>query len=672
MSFKDNIVTNRSMIIYPNLGQPKFLSIETKKFKNLISSDLLLISNLQSEEELRGELIDNIFLIPILDYKLKLKEFLEKEKKEHNFLSRIKYIFKRKKNKEKIETILHKIRPRGYRGDAIKPKIVEIEKKTRSSTSEIEDLDYLSFLPHQLLDDIYLFNRVNFYYRIKIIFSLSEEVLDFFKGRSFVMFDIKGPLNRINYHSIVITKQNWQNFTFLQITDTHLAERNDKIYEIVTKWFRSSIRLGTAKFYKNIKKKIISTIKKSSGEELTRIKKPLRKRLINPNNQLRKFIKLTNREVIKNKVDFVILTGDIIDYAIKTKYKQKTTDINNLELQHSNWGCFKDIILNQKPRKKHKGVIEGEELLCPIFTIIGNHDYRPNHYDLTWGGLYKKMGLNPSEALALNELLSASPISAIIKSKLTLNNYFKEINCLLDFTLKLGDFRFIFLNTGSDSFKNIRDFLTGHPSVTGLKNFQIKFLENLINNKIENNDKNILLTHGPPVNIGKKPYLKERFRKWKQKRYNRNKEKIKNTEILEKNRKKGYNRIDNIFNVKYGTISSNWEKIIDFCKNYTLLTLSGHTHTLKEFKLGTTTNRSKVLSAPPFILKKIENPAAIYYDKYSEKYINPSDIERNIPYILQTPALGLGSFTNPRSAGGYRVIKIKNNYINSFKVKYLK
>ncbi len=672
MSFKENIVTNRSMIIYPNLGHPKFLSIETKKLKNVISSDLLLISNVQSEEELRSELIDNIVLIPILDYKLKLKEFLEKGKKEYNFLSRIKYFFKRKKNKEKIKNILHKIRPRGYRGEAIKPKILEIEKKTHDTISEIEDLDYLSFLPHQLIDDIHLFNKIDFYYKIKIDFSLSEEVLDFFKERSFIMFDIKGPLNRINYHSLVITKQNWQNFTFFQITDTHLAERNDKIYEIVTKWFKSSIKLGSAKFYKNIKKKITSTIKKSSSEELTRIKKPLRKRLINPNNQLRKFIKLTNREVLKNKLDFIILTGDIIDYAIKTKYKQKTTDINNLELQHSNWSCFKDIILNHKPKKKHKGVIESEELLCPVFTIVGNHDYRPNHYDLTWGGLYKKMGLNPSEALALNELLSASPISAIIKSKLTLNNYFREINCLLDFTLKLGDFRFIFLNTGSDSFKNIRDFLTGHPSVTGLKNFQIKFLENLIGNKIGNNDKIILLTHGPPVNIGKKPYLKERFRKWKQKRYNKNKGKIKDNGILEKNKNKESKRIDNIFNVKYGTISSNWEKIIDFCKNYTLLTLSGHTHTLKEFKLGTTTNRSKVLSAPPFVLKKIENPAAIYYDKYSEKYINASDIQGNLPYILQTPALGLGSFTNPRSAGGYRVIKIRNNYIDSFKVKYMK
>ncbi|GAH95053.1 unnamed protein product, partial [marine sediment metagenome] len=38
----------------------------------------------------------------------------------------------------------------------------------------------------------------------------------------------------------------------------------------------------------------------------------------------------------------------------------------------------------------------------------------------------------------------------------------------------------------------------------------------------------------------------------------------------------------------------------------------------------------------PFILKKLENPAAIYYDIYSEQYNNPEDIENNAPFVVQT------------------------------------
>ena len=44
-------------------------------------------------------------------------------------------------------------------------------------------------------------------------------------------------------------------------------------------------------------------------------------------------------------------------------------------------------------------------------------------------------------------------------------------------------------------------------------------------------------------------------------------------------------RIDGIFNMKYGCVSSNWEKLIEFCKDYATLTLSGHTHTNREFRL---------------------------------------------------------------------------------------
>jgi hypothetical protein len=143
--------------------------------------------------------------------------------------------------------------------------------------------------------------------------------------------------------------------------------------------------------------------------------------------------------------------------------------------------------------------------------------------------------------------------------------------------------------------------------------------------------------------------------------------------ILEKlGKKKSKARIDGKFNVKFGTISTNWERLMKFCKDYCVLTLAGHTHQLKEFRLGDPEGiKTKVFDAPPFSLKKIENPAAIFHDIYSEMYTKAKDIETYGPFIVQTPALGLGGYKNPNTAGAYREINVKHGKLESFKVKFL-
>ncbi|GAG34648.1 unnamed protein product, partial [marine sediment metagenome] len=247
------------------------------------------------------------------------------------------------------------------------------------------------------------------------------------------------------------------------------------------------------------------------------------------------------------------------------------------------------------------------------------HDYRPFHYDIRWAGLYRKMGLKASEAIALNDKLVALPISAIIKSKKSLKGYWSEINPSLDYFLKLGKSNFIFLNTGSDSFKNLSDLITGHPSLTGLKNKQISYLENLIGNKIQQGDNTFLFLHGPVINPKKKIGLFKRIKHKFGKKILTRIDEFKESMHKKLAKKTSNIRIDKKFNVKYGTISSNWEKLVEFCKEYCVLTMTGHTHTLKEFRLGDPENKkSRLLDAPPFSLKKIENPAAIFYDTYSE------------------------------------------------------
>jgi hypothetical protein len=118
-------------------------------------------------------------------------------------------------------------------------------------------------------------------------------------------------------------------------------------------------------------------------------------------------------------------------------------------------------------------------------------------------------------------------------------------------------------------------------------------------------------------------------------------------------------------------VSSNWEKLIKFCKDHCTLTLSGHTHTLREFRLDNSETKTTVYDSPPFSLKKIENPAAVYYDIYSELYTDAESIEKYGPFILQTPALGLGGYKNTDTVGAFRVVTIKNGKVDSFKVQYI-
>ena len=112
--------------------------------------------------------------------------------------------------------------------------------------------------------------------------------------------------------------------------------------------------------------------------------------------------------------------------------------------------------------------------------------------------------------------------------------------------------------------------------------------------------------------------------------------------------------------------------MISFCKDHCLITFSGHTHEFKEFRLeDPEQKKTKVLDAPPFVLRRIENPAAIFYDVYSEINGDSTTIQNNAPYIVQTPALGLGGYRYPKLAGAYREIKVEKGNLASFKVFFI-
>jgi Icc-related predicted phosphoesterase len=689
----DNL--DKSLVIKPNLGHPVFLKIDPKLKTKQFQTEILFISSIKDPKEFEKRIKGKIKLTPVLDYtwkfrnqfKKKVLDSLDDIKKKGFWARRKEKKLKKKKlriieeetDKDKafydfkvsdVDYQIKKLRSHPYRGKSISISVINIEEVP---TIPISDISYLEILsPQEHILKYRIFGNLNTFYRVFIKFIISKEVKSFLEERNFVMFDVEMPENRVNYHSVVVSKQEWKNFQFVHATDLHLAERNDRIYKVVKKWTESSVKRSVDDFINTVAKKLkLKKRIKTQEESLSDMKIPLRKRLINPNNQFRKFIKMMNNKVFQNELDFIVLTGDLVDYTVLSRFSKKARKLNQFKFEESNWKIFKDIIINPKVKKFVKDIKKGKELLCPIFTTVGNHDYRPYHYDLTWGEMYKKIGLNAAEALALNELFSSSPITAIIKSPLALKGYLSEINPSFDFSVTLGDNNFIFLNSGSDSFKNIRDLIRGHPSVTGLASKQIKYLENLINHKIREKSNTFLFLHGPPINTGEEKLSINIFEK-KGRRFLKEKiEEFKESLLHKLGQPTSKARLDKYFNVKYGTVSSNWEKIIRFCKDYSTLVLAGHTHMQREFRLEDPETKTRVYDSPPFSLKKIENPAAVYYDNYSELYSDAESIEKNGPFVVQTPALGLGGYKNPETAGAYREVIIKDGKLHSFKVKYI-
>ena len=688
----ESIKLRNSLVISPNLGHPLFIGMDRELAPTKFEVNLLFVSNITDSSNFENFLRDTIKLVPIFEYKWKLAKLLEKKKK--GIWARIKSFFSRdKKRKEQESQVIkeftdsrgntfdmvqrekiEKLKPRAFRGDIIDCIVLNVKNVYECEIDSPEYDDYLS--PQNYLVKHEIYGSLNKFYSATIHFNLTDEVVEFLKSFNFVMFDIllqnpnKG--DRINYHSIVISKNDWTNFKFLHATDLHLAERNDRIYEIVKKWQKLVRKSEVSEILAQGAKAVsfFQRLLMKKPEEKVETIKPLHKRYINPNNNFRNFIKQANKSVNQNDLDFIVLTGDIIDFSILSKIDKEKGRAFDFNYEFSNWRIFKEILLNQ-PQNMRRGMVSGEELLCPILTIPGNHDFRPYHYDLRWGNLYKKIGLNGNEAIALNEELMANPISSITKNFRALKAYLIEINSSLDFSLKLGENIFIFLNSGSDSFKNIIDFVSGHPSVTGVTNKQIRFLENLINNTIKHGNTTFLMVHGPPINP--KKTMRKTFSLSKPKDKILSLEEFKESIMEKLGMRPSSIRIDDKFDLKFGTISSNWAKIIKFCLDYCILTLSGHTHQLKEFRLNNPYQKS-INPNPtiPFKLEKLENPAAVYYDYYSEKFKNQDDVVNNAPYVVQTPALGLGSYTKTELAGAYREVIIEKGKLASFQVKYVK
>ncbi|MCP4255818.1 MAG: hypothetical protein GY775_20945, partial [Candidatus Scalindua sp.] len=145
---------------------------------------------------------------------------------------------------------------------------------------------------------------------------------------------------RVNYHSIQIVESTVADCKFIQITDPHIATRNDVILDEVLKIKSRRSRDDIIDGY------------------------------INFNGNLRDFIRHANDMADMGELDFVVITGDLVDFAFHGWEDESNSDENN-------WKTFINIITGAGNENEKDNI----GLKVAVFTSTGNHDWRLHPYD---------------------------------------------------------------------------------------------------------------------------------------------------------------------------------------------------------------------------------------------------------------------------------------------------
>lgn len=164
-----------------------------------------------------------------------------------------------------------------------------------------------------------------------------------------------GSPRRVVPHAYYI-KKSWNNFSFIHATDLHISLRNDQIRD-----------------------------KLSQAEQ-----DEAAKRYNNPNDAFRDLIHYANHLHDEGLLDFIMATGDLVDYFAEwPKTAGPNEDKSDLYVydpvpgSQENLDLFIKLVLGRSPYPDPEMTqIAHEELRVPIFTTMGNHDYRLNSFPL--------------------------------------------------------------------------------------------------------------------------------------------------------------------------------------------------------------------------------------------------------------------------------------------------
>ncbi len=641
------------IIIFPNLGQPILLNFqdyldEEANYKKPITFNAYIIAIPgQAPQRILEFFHNNIYLQPII-------------KDEGSFEQR--------------------------RGERYPLQLIEINKINHKDIN----IDDLTTKANCIIRDFssYLLKIKRIYGKRKDLYRITLEIknyiilekLLFESRRSCLLCDIVHELpntilDNINYHAIALFKKDWSSFKFIHSTDFHVSRRNDFIADFLKKKFLKKI--SRHKLLTESQKRYLTThlqfkkgIQEDKLEELHLAK-------YNFNNSLRKFIDFINTRVNYEELDFVLMTGDLIDYVeiARGNYQYK-----------NNFHVFKDILLglnrglDKPPFFSDESLINKKEILAPIFLSVGNHDYRKGHYSLNLGKTYQVYGMEKRDIRYYTDIRFFNYFKALYSRNRFLRDYFRLFNPNLNYKVEIGNnYNIILLDTGHDSVLNLHDYLRGSPSTKGLKDEQIHLLRAFI--RLCQDEKIIIAMHSPPISPNLTYFVRKKFKKiFKLDRY------LRWGDFYEENMIKYYGkaRLEKVLDLKYETIMYNWSRFLKICtgsddvvRRKIDIVLCGHTHTLKEFRLKEVKKEEKMkVGLGIFLLPiNVAIPCKIFTNIYREIIEGFKDdnelkiwFDINKPFVFQTQALGPLSLRDKYKPPGFRYITIKHNQVKSLHV----
>ncbi len=646
------------IIIKPNLGQPILINLRDYQdnngtfIKNIEFEAIIIAMPSQTPKEVLQFFHLNLYIQPILNDRGKFSE--------------------RRGKKYPLKEI-----------EIYELKIPDFEVSSKLEEENCVLLDLSKRLLH--IDNV--FGKRNVIYNVKFKIQNIHEINNLIKEKekSFLIFDIVHDVpnlleDKINFHSIALFDKDWSDFKFFHSSDFHVSRRNDFIIDFLKKKVMENnerYRKKKKKLHKIDNFTLVRDFEFRREFQEQRLEE-LREAKYNFNYNLRLLIEFVNKRVSENRLDFILMTGDLIDFIqiARGNYQYR-----------NNFQVFLDIILGRNrgldkpPHFKDREFINTQEIMVPIFTIVGNHDYRKGHYSIKYGAVHRIFGLTKEDIKGYNDIKFFNYFKALYSRNKFLKDYFRYINPNLNFRVKIGeDYNFIFLDTGQDSIADMHDLLKGSPSTKGLKDYQIKLLRDYI--QLCQNERILIVMHTPPIS----PDLSF-LKKWKfQRKFKIKNRKLQWYDFYEHNLRNyvGSGRLDKILNLKYQSIMYNW---VNFLKIITGsdriiqrkvdLVLCGHTHTLKEYRLKevkkdeSETVRLGFYLAPTYV----NVPCEVYTNNYRELFNSFKDLKElriwfdvNKPFIFQTQAIGPISQLFKYKPPGFRSITIKNSQIKRVNV----
>ncbi|MBC6491537.1 metallophosphoesterase [Flavihumibacter stibioxidans] len=290
-------------------------------------------------------------------------------------------------------------------------------------------------------------------------------------------------------HAIYFREQ-WNDFRFAHITDTHISRRVDGF----RKFFRDKTMEDAVRNFNNF------------------------------NDNFREFIQYANRMHRAGNLDFIMLTGDVVDYCFEA----------GRGYHQDNFVYFENIVrgLTGKPDQ-----VDNQELTVPILTSLGNHDYRVDPYyplftidipaasDKTMEQ-YSSMNLTKSEADITTRQHLGLPGAKVDRdqayamiapdrdnNKGNLDHYFRHICRETSYTVELGEHQVIMIDGKWDAeplesdtdvilYKLGRkgeatdNFASGSPDAEGFNGQELS----MVSRALQKNGLVIIGMHAPVIN----------------------------------------------------------------------------------------------------------------------------------------------------------------------------